>query len=76
MFEASGACNDFDTITVKAVCQYKDKNTGVIFNGGVHEHYNVTLRITDLGIDPNITVSTPVLFNVNYKDEWPSWTIE
>ena len=67
---------DFDTINVKAVCQYKDKNTGVIFNGGVHEHYNVTLRISDLGINPNITVATPVLFNVNYKDEWPSWSVE
>lgn len=67
---------DFDTINVKAVCTYKDKNTGMPFKGGAKEHYNVTMRIVDLGINPNITVSTSVLFNVNYKDEWPSWEIE
>lgn len=67
---------NFDTINIKVVCQYKDKNTGVIFKGGAHEHYDATLKLVDIGIDPNITVSTPVLFNVNYKDEWPSWTVE
>lgn len=67
---------DFDTINVRAVCQYKDSNTGVIFKGGAKEHYNVTLRLSDIGMNGAITVPTPCLFNVNYKDEWPSWEIE
>jgi hypothetical protein len=66
---------DFDTINIKAVCQYKDSITGVTFNGGVHEHYNATLRLTDIGMNGAIVVSTPCLFNVNYKDEWPSWEV-
>jgi len=66
---------DFDTINVKAVCTYKDSVTGVKFKGGAKEHYDTTLRIVDLGINPSITVSTPVIFNVNYKDEWPSWEV-
>lgn len=66
---------DFDTINVKAVCQYKDKNTGVVFKGGAKEHYDVTLKLSDLGINGAITVPTPCSFNVNYKDEWPSWEI-
>jgi hypothetical protein len=67
---------DFDTINIRAVCQYKDKNTGVIFKGGAHEHYDVTFKLSDLGMNGSITVPTPCLFNVNYKDEWPSWEIE
>ena len=67
---------DFDTINVRAVCQYKDSNTGVIFKGGAHEHYDVTLKLSDIGINGSITVPTPCLFNVNYKDEWPSWEIQ
>lgn len=67
---------DFDTITIKAVCTYKDKNTGVSFLGGKKEHYDATLRLVDIGMNGSITVPTNMLFNVNYKDEWPSWQIE
>ena len=67
---------DFDTINVRATCTYKDSVTGVKFLNGKKESYDVTFKIVDLGINPSITVSTPALFNVNYKDEWPSWEIE
>jgi hypothetical protein len=66
---------DFDTINVRAVCQYKDSVTGVVFKGGAKEHYNVTLRLSDLGINGSITIPTSCSFNVNYKDEWPSWEV-
>lgn len=66
---------DFDTINVSAVCQYKDSVTGVTFLSGKKEHYDHTYSLADLGINGSIVVSTPCLFNVNYKDEWPSWEI-
>ena len=66
---------DFDTINISAVCQYKDSVTGVSFLSGKKEHYDYTFRLSDLGIDGSIVISTPCLFNVNYKDEWPSWEI-
>lgn len=64
---------DFDQINFHASCTYKDKNTGVKFDGGKHEHYWKTFDISSLDMNPYITVPVMCLFNVNYKDEWPSW---
>ena len=64
---------DFDVINFHASCTYKDKNTGVKFDGGKHEHYWKSFDIASLDMSGSITVPVLCLFNVNYKDEWPSW---
>jgi len=64
---------DFDVINFNASCTYKDKNTGVKFDGGKHEHYTKSFDIASLDMNGSIVVPMMCLFNVNYKDEWPSW---
>ncbi len=61
----------FKSITFKAECDYSD-------GAALHwhnEHYHKTYDIASLGLDPVVTISQKVVFDVNYDNPWPSYTI-
>ena len=62
---------NFDTITVRASCTYKDE-VGTPFQGGAERHEDRTYNLADLGFYGPFVIKTPVVFNVNYTDEWPN----
>lgn len=61
----------FKSITFRAVCDFSD-------GAALHwknEHYHKTYDIVSLGLDPVVTVPQTVVFDVNYDNPWPSYTI-
>lgn len=61
----------FSTITYAAVCDYTD---GALQKWN-NEHYHKTYNIAELGFDPVVTVEQDVVFNIDYDNPWPSYTI-
>lgn len=62
----------FSTINFRAVCDYHSHTWGNHFN---NEHYNKTYDIASIGLDPTVTVEQDVVFNIDYDNPWPSYSI-
>lgn len=61
----------FSTITFRAECDYSD-------GAALHwhnEHYHKTYDIASLGLDTVVTIPQTVVFDVNYDNPWPSYSI-
>jgi hypothetical protein len=61
----------FSSIVFHAVCDFSD-GAALHWN---NEHYHKTYDIASLGLDPVVTVPQTVVFDVNYDNPWPSYTI-